>query len=87
MVYLTEARSQARRGRRFGVKWASPERTPTLSTQLTGWAMAVILLALVLATSNPISSVSFANFTVVFVVMLLIQAVGALLHNRTRVGR
>jgi len=86
IAYMTEVRSRARQGRRFGVKWRSPERTMTPSTRLIGWVTAVSVLAL-LATNDPISSGFFANLTVVLLVMLLVQAVGALLHNRTRARR
>jgi len=87
IAYLTEVRSRARQGRRFGVKWRSPEQTTTPSTQLIGWFVVVSVSALLLANNDWISSAFFANLAVVLLVMMLIQAVGALLHNRTRARR
>jgi len=86
-AYVTELRSRARRGRRFDAKGRSPRGPQLPSHGLVGVVMVVGILALLIAPHDPMSSVAYANWTAVLVVMVLIPIVGGLLHNRTRARR
>jgi len=88
IVYLTEIRSRARRGRRFRVKRGSSERTAAPDYQVISVVTILSVIALVVASDGRLATQrGITNCVAVVMVILLVQAVGAFVHNRTRARR
>ncbi len=88
MAYLTEMRSRGRRGRRLRLSRGGMGPGGGSEDTVVFGVTVVMVVALVVAPSDQLASArGIVNSVVVLLAMILVQAVGVVLHNRTRARR